>query len=147
VIAGVAARPSRARLKPRQSLRLIAGGGRPYALCRIFRQPHDLQSTRALFEAADITALLKRRDQTVNARFRAQIQRVLHFIEGWRHARLADALMDEHQELILLLGQHGIPNFAPSGRERTKPQQRESFYFSSCGRSTRTELFRPRGLH
>src|SRR5258706_1922205 len=110
VIARVPARASRAGLKPCQPLCLIAGGGRAHALCGIFREPYDLQRPRALLEPADIASLLKRRDQAMDARLRAQVQHVLHLIERWRHARLADALMDEHQELILLLGQHGIPH-------------------------------------
>ena len=47
---------------------------------------------------ADEAALDQGRDQAVNARLRPQIQRILHFVEGWGHAAFLHARMDEEQE-------------------------------------------------
>src|SRR5262249_43563332 len=38
--------------------------------------------------------------------FRTQVQRVLHLVEGWRHARLLETLMDEAQKFELFSRQH-----------------------------------------
>ena len=48
----------------------------------------------------------KRRDQPMDAGLRPQVERVLHLIEGGRHAALLQALVDEAQKLELLAGQH-----------------------------------------
>ena len=59
-------------------------------------------------QAADEAALLQPADQPVDARFGTQVQRVLHFVEGGGNAGRAEALIDEHQQLVLLFRQHMI---------------------------------------
>ena len=49
----------------------------------------------AVRQAADEAALLQRRDQPVNAGLGPQIERVLHLVEGRRHAGLLQPLVDE----------------------------------------------------
>ncbi len=66
---------------------------------------------RARFgQAADEAALLQRRDQPVNAGFGAQIERVLHLVEGRRNAGFLEPLMDETQKLELFPRQHRGPS-------------------------------------
>src|SRR5207302_10647724 len=48
-------------------------------------------------QAANEAALLQRRDEAVNARLRAQVQRVLHLVEGGRHTGLFQPFIDETQ--------------------------------------------------
>jgi hypothetical protein len=70
-------------------------------------------------QTADEAALLQRRDQPVDARLGRQVQRLLHLVEGGRHAGLLDPFMDEHQEFVLLAGEHpgaSLPNLS-----RNKP--------------------------
>ena len=74
---------------------------------RLFRQLHHLQRAGAVGETADEAAFLQRRDQAVDARLGRQVQRLLHLVEGRRNARLPDALMNEHQEFVLFLREHG----------------------------------------
>ncbi|MNI51588.1 hypothetical protein D3C73_1063210 [compost metagenome] len=94
------------------------GGGR-----RLFRQLDHLQRAGAMGQTADEAAFLQRRDQAVDAGFGRQVQRFLHLVEGRRNARLPDALMNEHQEFVLFLCEHG-------GESRTR---REPFVmFCKC---------------
>ena len=51
-----------------------------------FGQPDHLDGARPVGQAADEAALLQRRDQPVDAGFRAQVERILHLVEGGRHA-------------------------------------------------------------
>ena len=67
-----------------------------------FGQLDHLDGARPIRQAADEAALLERHDQPMNAGFGAQIERVLHLVEGGRHARFLEALMDEPQQLGLL---------------------------------------------
>ena len=69
-------------------------------------QLDDLDGARPVGQAADEAALFQRRDQPVDAGFGAQVERVLHFVEGGRHARFGQPLVDEAQKLELLAGQH-----------------------------------------
>ena len=57
-------------------------------------------------QEADVTALLKRGDETVDARLRAQIERILHFVERRGNAGFLEALMNKAQQFSLLAGQH-----------------------------------------
>ena len=77
--------------------------------CRRLRESQHLDRASAIGEPANEAALLERHDETMNSGLRPQIERVLHFVEGRRHARLLEALMDETQELALFLGQHESP--------------------------------------
>ena len=71
-----------------------------------FGQTQNFERAGAIGQATDEAAFLEREDQPVNARFRPQIERVLHLVEGRRHARLLQTLMDEAQQIVLFFGQH-----------------------------------------
>ena len=86
--------------------RETAGPAGPERLGHGIRQPHDLHGAGPVRQAPHEAALLERRDQAVNAGFRFEIQSFLHLVEGGGHARLLQALMDEHEELFLLGCQH-----------------------------------------
>jgi hypothetical protein len=73
---------------------------------RLFGQLDDLDGARAVRQAADEAAFLQRRDETVNAGLRAEIERVLHLVEGGRNAGLFQPSVDEPQEFVLLARQH-----------------------------------------
>ena len=88
---------------------------------RRFRQAQHLDRARAVGQAADEAALLQRHDQAMDARFRAQVERVLHFVEGGRNPLGLQALMDEAQQLALLSGQHGR---LPRGSRRESTRSR-----------------------
>jgi hypothetical protein len=63
----------------------------------------------------DEAALLQRRDQAVNAGFGAQIERLLHLVEGRRDAIALHAPVDEFQKIALFAGQHfRCPPVAPA---------------------------------
>src|ERR1700727_66760 len=57
-------------------------------------------------QPANEAALLERHDESMNSRFRAQLQRFFHFVERRGHPRLLQALMNETQQLALLFRQH-----------------------------------------
>src|SRR5262249_48369129 len=96
-----------------------------HALAHRLGQLDDLDGARAIRQPPDEATLLERSDQAVDARFGAQVERVLHLVEGRRHARFLQALMDEAQELELLAGQHlSFPPFAASSSApATRPKQ------------------------
>ena len=71
-------------------------------------QLDHFERARPVGQAADEAALLECGDQPVNARFAAQIERVLHFIEGGRDAALLHPLVDEHEEFMLLAREHRL---------------------------------------
>ena len=48
----------------------------------------------------------------MNAGLRAKIQGVLHFVEGGRNAVLAEPVVDEAKEFVLLPGQHASADLA-----------------------------------
>ena len=88
---------------------------------RRFGQAQHLDRARAIGEPPDEAALLQRHDQPMNAGLGAQIERLLHFVEGRRHALVLQALVNETKQLALLPGQHGsLPNGAAriNGSER-----------------------------
>jgi hypothetical protein len=70
-----------------------------------------------VWQAPYEASLLKRGDQAMDAGFRFEIQSFLHFVEGGGHARLLQALVDEHEELFLLRCQHLVPYRAIKGCE------------------------------
>ncbi|CAN1721793.1 protein of unknown function [Hyphomicrobium sp. 1Nfss2.1] len=72
----------------------------------IFGEADDLDGSGAVGEAADETALDQRGDEAVDARFRFEVEGILHFVEGWRHALLLHARMDEEQKLFLFFSEH-----------------------------------------
>jgi hypothetical protein len=57
---------------------------------------------------AQEAALLKRRDEAVDAGLGRQIERLLHLVERRRDAGFLDPLMDEHEKFVLLTGEHGL---------------------------------------
>src|SRR5579862_2673571 len=74
----------------------------------VFRQFDDLERPRSVRQPADEAAFLQPADQPVDARFRAQLQRVFHLVERRRDAGRREALVDEDQQLVLLFRQHGV---------------------------------------
>src|SRR5262249_4207355 len=98
------------------------------------RQPDHLDRTRAVRQAADEAALLERGDQPVDARLRAQVERVLHLVEGGRHPALLEPLVDEPQEFELLARQHRCParTWLSPGRRRSKQSMNGRYLFFMC---------------
>src|SRR5262249_18386482 len=47
-----------------------------------------------------------RRDETMDAGLRAQIERVLHLVEGGRHAGFFQPFVDETQKFVLFAREH-----------------------------------------
>ena len=66
------------------------------------RQLDHLDGAGAVGQAADEAALFQGRDQAVDAGFRAQIERVLHLVEGGRNAGFLQALADESQQFDIV---------------------------------------------
>ncbi len=91
-----------------QALCLVACCRGPERFGDIIGQLDDLERAGALFHAAQEAALLQRSDQAMNARFRFEVERVLHLVERGRNARFAHPLVDEHQKFVLLAGQHAM---------------------------------------
>jgi len=58
-------------------------------------QAHHLDGAGAMGQTADKTALFQRCNQAVNARFRAQIQRLFHFIKAGRHTIALHPIVDK----------------------------------------------------
>ncbi len=71
-----------------------------------FGKLDDFDGARPVGQAADEAALLKRRDEAVDAGLRPQVERILHLIERGGNAGFLQALMDKAQQLGLLAGQH-----------------------------------------
>ena len=113
-----------ARTRPRlPSMTLGVKPRRPAdAVADRLRQLDHLDGARPVGQAADEAALLQRRDQAVDAGLRAQIERVLHLVEGGRNPALLQPLMDEAQKLELLAGQHRVVSPRCPGRA-TPPKQ------------------------
>jgi hypothetical protein len=59
-------------------------------------------------QAAQEAAFFERCDQPVDAGFRSQIERLLHFVEGGRNARFFDPLVDVEQQFFLFRCQHDL---------------------------------------
>ena len=83
----------------REAAAAVAGGGQ-------FGQLDDLDGAGAVGQAADEAALLERRDEAVDAGFRAQVERILHLVEGGRYAGLFQPFIDETQKFILFARKH-----------------------------------------
>src|SRR6266851_2452017 len=65
-----------------------------------------LDGAGAVGQAANEAALFQRGDEAVDTRLRAQIQRILHLVEGGWNAGFFQALADESQEFILFAREH-----------------------------------------
>ena len=125
----------------RQALSLGARGGRAHAFGRVIGQADDFQRPGALFQSPDIPAFFQCRDQPVNARFRFEVQCVLHLVERRRHAGFAYPFMDEHQQLVLLLGQHETPRIVTPPKQPDDSEQIQNI----ANRSTLVHPNRQRG--
>ena len=86
--------------------RAALGRGRRGCLLRKF---DHLQRPGAVGQAAQEAAFFQGGYQPVDAGLGRQVQGLLHLIEGRRNSALLDPLMDEHQQFVLLAGQHGKP--------------------------------------
>src|SRR3954469_8588761 len=69
--------------------------------CLELRQLDDFNRTSAVGQASDEATLLERRDQAMDARLRAQVERILHLVEGGRYAAFLQTFTDEPQKLVL----------------------------------------------
>ena len=69
-------------------------------------QLDDLDGAGAIGQAADEAALFQCGDEAVDTGLRAQVERVLHFVEGGRHAGLFQPFVDETQKFILFARKH-----------------------------------------
>ena len=75
----------------------------------VLRQPHDLQRPGSVRQAADEAALLKSRDEAVDARFGPQAERLLHLVEGRRYAVLAKVAVMNSSSSYCLRVSIGVP--------------------------------------
>ena len=80
------------------------------ALADRLGQLDDFDGARAVRQAADEAALFQSRDQPMDAGFGAQVERILHLVEGRRDAGFLEPLMDETQQLELFPRQHLGPS-------------------------------------
>ena len=71
------------------------GGVHGGVAAQAFGQFHDLDRAGAVRQTADEAAFLERRDQPVDAGLGAQVQRLLHLVEGRRHAVALHPFMNE----------------------------------------------------
>src|SRR5690606_23020899 len=78
--------------------RLEAGLAPPERGVHRVRQLDHLERPRPIWQPADETPLLERRDQPVDAGFRPQVERILHLVKGRRYTRLLHPLVDEHEQ-------------------------------------------------
>jgi hypothetical protein len=93
---------------------------RRHAVRNRFGKLDHLDGTRAVRQAADEAALLERRDQTMNAGFGAQVERILHLVERRRNACFLQALMNKTKQFCLLARQHRrFPIWPPGSRNKS----------------------------
>jgi predicted membrane metal-binding protein len=98
-----------------------------------FRKLDDFQGAGAMRKPAYEASFLKRGDQPVDTGLRTKVECRFHLIEGRRHARLLEALVDKHQQFELFARQHCVQTFSTAEgsklldqtrhRIRTKPKQ------------------------
>ena len=103
---------------------------RPLPAAAELRQLDDFDGAGAVGQAADEAALLQRRDEAVDSGFRAQVERVLHLVEGGRYAGFFQPFIDETQKFILFARKHlehspgwrrlSVPNRQGPSRESPK---------------------------
>lgn len=74
--------------------------------CQGFGHFDNFNRAGAVGKAADKSALFQGGDQPMDARFRPQIKRILHFIEGGGDAVTRQTGIDEFQQIVLLFRQH-----------------------------------------
>src|SRR5208283_3361775 len=95
-------------------------------------QLDHLDRPRPIGQAANKTALLERGDQPMNAGLRAQVERILHFIERRWNSGLLEALMDETQEFSLLACEHWRFPWLPGLRPKQIMNGHYSFHMCSA---------------
>src|SRR5262252_10648025 len=97
------------------------------------RQFDHLDGAGTIGQPANEAALLERRDQAMDPGFRTQIERVLHLVEGGRHAGLLEALVDEAQQFELFSGQHlAFPPLRRAPRDPPKQIMNRHYMFDMC---------------
>ena len=83
------------------------GGSCGLHCCRTdLRNLEDFKRPRSVREPPDKFAFLERRNEPVNAGLRLEVERLPHLIEAWADARLPEAILDEHEQFMLLGGEH-----------------------------------------
>ena len=87
---------------------------------RVLGQLDDLKRAGAMRQAAQEPALLKGRDQAMDAGLGLEVQRLLHFVERGRDAGFPQTLVNEHEQFILLAGEH---RWASISRNRVGTKQ------------------------
>src|SRR6266571_4564021 len=98
------------------------------------RKPDHFDRARSVGQPPDEAALLERGDQPVNAGFRAQVERVLHLVEGGGNAALLEPLVNEPQQFQLLARQHRCParRWLSLGNARPKQSMNGRYLFFMC---------------
>jgi hypothetical protein len=94
----------------------------------------DLERARPVRQAADETALLQRHDQAVDAGFGLKVERILHLVEGGRHAAFAQAFLDEAKQFELFACQHG-PRRRDDSWAQIRNKSRTPYLFALCSAS------------
>src|SRR5262249_47773897 len=119
--------------------REAAGAPRANTMGNRFGQLDHLDGARPIWQAADEAAFLERRDEAMNAGFRTQVERVLHLVEGRRHAGFLQALMNEAQQFELFSRQHlgsspisRPPVGSAARRTHQKQSMNEHYLFHMC---------------
>src|SRR6187551_668152 len=69
-------------------------------------QLDDFDGAGAVGQAADEAALFQGGDQAVDAGLGAEVERILHLVEGGRHAGFLEPFVDETQKFILFARKH-----------------------------------------
>src|SRR5216684_8540022 len=92
-------------------------------------QLDDLDGAGAIGKAANEAALFKGCDEAMDPGLRAQIQRILHLVEGGRNAGFLQAFADESQEFVLFARKHldqspGLTSFDSETRELAIPNSK-----------------------
>ncbi len=94
-----------------------------------FGQLDHFDCAGAVGEAANEAAFFQRGNEAVNAGLRAQVEGVLHLIEGGRYAQLLQPFTDEPQKFVLFARQHldKSPVCCPSVSETSGSEARGEY--------------------
>src|SRR5882757_724906 len=84
----------------REAAAAVAAAGRE------FGELDHLDGAGPVRQTADEATFFQRRDETMNSGFRAQVERILHLVEGGRHAGLLQTFIDETQKFVLFAREH-----------------------------------------
>jgi hypothetical protein len=83
----------------REAAAAVAGAGE-------LGQLDDFDGAGAVGQAADEAAFFQRGDEAVDAGLGAQVERILHLVEGGRHTGLFQPFIDETQKFVLFAREH-----------------------------------------